>query len=84
MPKVEIYSKMLCPYCTRAKMLLKELDVEFTEYKIFWNKKIFDEMVQRSNGGRTVPQIFIDGQSIGGCDELHSLHDTGKLMNLLK
>ena len=65
-------------------MLLKELDVEFTEYKIFWNKKIFDEMVQRSNGGRTVPQIFIDGQSIGGCDELHSLHDTGKLMNLLK
>jgi len=83
MPKVEIYTKMLCPYCTRAKALLNDLQTTFTEHKIFWSPKKFEEMVERSNGGRTVPQIFIDGQCVGGCDELHTLHREGKLAPLL-
>jgi len=83
MPKVEIYTKMLCPYCTKAKALLNDLKTDFVEHKIFWSPSKFSEMVERSNGGRTVPQIFINGQCIGGCDELHTLHDKGELQPLL-
>ncbi|MEO0378411.1 MAG: glutaredoxin 3 [Cyanobacteria bacterium P01_A01_bin.17] len=81
--KVEIYTWMMCPYCIRAKHLLKRKGVEFTEYKIDGDNAARSAMAERSNGGRSVPQIFIDDQHVGGCDEIHALDSEGKLDPLL-
>ncbi|PZD75493.1 putative glutaredoxin [Acaryochloris thomasi RCC1774] len=81
--KVEIYTWMMCPYCIRAKHLLKRKGVEFTEYKIDGDNAARAAMSERANGGRSVPQIFIDDQHIGGCDEMHALDANGKLDPLL-
>jgi glutaredoxin 3 len=70
MKPVEIYTSPICGYCVAAKRLLNKKGVEFTEYNVMMNSEKRAEMTQRSNGGRTVPQIFIDGKPIGGCDEL--------------
>jgi len=70
MKPVEIYTTPICGYCTAAKRLLSKKGVEFTEYNVMTSPEKRTEMIQRSNGGRTVPQIFIDGKPIGGCDEL--------------
>jgi glutaredoxin 3 len=83
MAKVEIYTKGHCPYCTRAKALLEQKQVEFTEYPIDVQPELRDEMIERANGGYTVPQIFIDSQHIGGCDDMMALESQGKLAPLL-
>ena len=80
---VEIYTWQTCPFCIRAKMLLWWKGVKFTEYKIDGNQEARNQMAQRANGGRTVPQIFINDQHIGGCDELYSLDVKAQLDPLL-
>ncbi len=80
---VEIYTWQTCPYCIRAKMLLWWKGVKFTEYKIDGNETARAKMAERANGRRTVPQIFINNQHIGGCDDLYNLDSQGQLDPLL-
>ena len=79
MAKVEIYTKAWCGYCARAKALLGDKGVAFDEYDISMGGPTRDEMLKRAPGQTTVPQIFIDGRHIGGCDDLHALERAGKL-----
>lgn len=79
MAKVEIYTKMMCPYCSRAKALLREKGVDFEETDITMGGPKRAEMIERANGGYTVPQIFIDGTHVGGSDDLAALEAAGKL-----
>ena len=81
--KVEIYTWSRCPFCVRAKELLKDKQVDFTEYCIDGDEDARDKMANRSNGKRSLPQIFIDDQHIGGCDDIHALDRQGKLDPLL-
>lgn len=81
--KVEIYTKMFCGYCVRAKRLLEQKGVAFTEYDITIDGAKGDEMRQRAPGAITVPQVFIDGRPIGGSDDLAALDREGKLDSLL-
>jgi len=83
MPKVEIYSKMFCPYCVRAKRLLDQKGVTFEEYDITMGGPQRAEMIQRAHGRTTVPQIFIDGVHVGGSDDLAALERAGKLDPML-
>ncbi len=80
---VEIYTWQTCPFCIRAKMLLRWKGVKFTEYKIDGDGAARSQMSERANGGRTVPQIFINNQHIGGCDEMYQLDAQGQLDSLL-
>ncbi|BBA80212.1 glutaredoxin [cyanobacterium endosymbiont of Rhopalodia gibberula] len=80
---VEIYTWLICPFCIRAKFLLWWKGVNFTEYKIDGDEAARDKMSQRSNGKRSVPQIFINNKHIGGCDVLYALNETDKLDALL-
>jgi glutaredoxin 3 len=80
---VEIYSSFWCPYCYRAKNLLKSKGVEFKEIEVDNDANLREEMVKRAGGRRTVPQIFIDGKHVGGSDELAALDRAGKLDPLL-
>jgi len=84
MKLVELYTKSTCGYCHAAKRLLASKGVSFTETDINRHPDKRGEMIQRSNGGRTVPQIFIDGTPIGGFDDLNALDRAGKLDALLK
>lgn len=84
MAAVEIYSTMFCGYCMRAKRLLSQKNVAFTEYDLFAEPARRREMIARSGGRTTVPQIFINGTHIGGCDELYALEREGKLDSLLE
>ena len=79
MAKVEIYTTMLCGYCHRAKKLLQERGIAFTEIDVMTDGKLRDEMRQRTGGRTSVPQIFIDDRHIGGCDDLYALDQAGKL-----
>ncbi len=83
MKPVEIYTTPICGYCTAAKRLLNKKGVEYTEYNVMLKPALRAEMTQRSNGGRTVPQIFIDGKPIGGCDELFGLEGDDVLDKML-
>lgn len=83
MPPVEIYTTRYCPYCTRAKALLKRKGVAFKEIDLAGNWELRDEMIQRANGRTTVPQIFIGKVHVGGSDDLHELDYDGKLDALL-
>jgi glutaredoxin 3 len=83
MAKVEIYTKFLCPYCSRAKALLKDKGAAFDEYDITMGGPQRAEMLERSGGRTTVPQIFIDGRHIGGSDDLAALDRSGGLDPLL-
>lgn len=83
MPKVEIYTWSTCPFCRRAKELLDSKDIDYTEYDITGDDDARDKMAARANGRRTVPQIFIDDQWIGGCDDMHLLEAEGRLDTLL-
>lgn len=83
MPEVQIYTKSWCGYCTRAKALLNRKGVAFDEVDIEGDDARRDEMIERSGGGRTVPQIFIGGRHVGGCDDLHRLEAEGRLDELL-
>ncbi|MGB3491820.1 MAG: glutaredoxin 3 [Elainellaceae cyanobacterium] len=80
---VEIYTWQLCPYCIRAKLLLWWKGVNFTEYKIDGDEAARAKMAERADGRRSVPQILINHQHIGGCDDLHALEGQGKLDALL-
>ena len=80
---VEIYTWATCPYCIRAKLLLWWKAVNFTEYKIDGNEEARAKMAQRANGKRSVPQIFINDEHIGGCDDLYRLDGRGELDPLL-
>ena len=82
MAKIEIYTKPMCPYCVRAKALLNKKNVSYSEVNAFLNSKKRQEMNARS-GRNTFPQIFIDGQHIGGCDDLMALEARGGLDPLL-
>ncbi len=83
MSEIIIYSKDVCPYCVRAKALLEKKNASFTEIKIT-NEVIRDEMIKKSGGRLTVPQIFINEKHIGGYDDLRALDVAGKLDELLK
>ena len=83
MPAIDIYTSPLCGFCHAAKRLLKQKGVTFNEIDILENPDRKPEMIQRAQGGRTVPQIFIDGDHVGGCDELYALERAGKLDPLL-
>ena len=83
MATVEIYTKAFCGYCARARRLLDSKSIEYTEYPIDMDAAKRAEMIQRANGRMTVPQIFIDGRHVGGCDELMTLERDGKLNDLL-
>jgi len=83
MPSVEIYTTRFCPYCHRAKALLRRKGVEFSEIDLAGNWERRDEMIKRANGRITVPQIFIGAVHVGGCDDLHALERAGKLDPLL-
>ena len=80
--KVEIYSTPFCPYCVRAKALLNQKGVSYEDVDVMVHPAKRQEMTQRS-GGRTVPQIFIDGKAIGGCDEMFDLDYDGELDAML-
>jgi glutaredoxin 3 len=79
MAKVEVYTTMFCPYCSRAKALLEHKGIAFEEISLDEEPQRRTEMVKRANGGRTVPQIFINGEHIGGCDDMFALEQAGKL-----
>lgn len=83
MPNVEIYTTPICPYCMRAKALLNSKNVDYTEINLWIERARRQEMLDRSDGRTSVPQIFIDGEGIGGSDELAELERTGKLDALL-
>lgn len=84
MPQVEIYTKMFCPYCTRAKRLLADKGVAFEEYDITLGGRRRAEMLSRAGGRHTVPQIFIGQRHIGGSDDLAALDAAGRLDPLLR
>jgi len=83
MANVEIYTKATCPFCHRAKALLSQKGVNFKEIAIDGNAELREKMIERS-GRTTVPQIFIDAQHIGGCDDLFALDGRDGLEPLLK
>ena len=83
MPKIEIYTKMLCPYCARAKSLLTKKGAAFDEIDISMGGPLRAEMLERSGGKATVPQIFIGKTHVGGSDDLAALDNGGKLDALL-
>lgn len=83
MNKVEIYTSPLCGYCHAAKRLLTQKGVDFAETDVLMEPTKKSEMIERAHGGRSVPQIFIGGEHIGGCDELHALERAGMLDKML-
>ena len=83
MKSVEIYTSPLCGYCHAAKRLLTKKGVAFTEHDVSRDASLRAVMMQRSNGARTVPQIFVGDTHVGGSDDLHALEHAGKLDALL-
>lgn len=79
MVEIEIYTTNSCPYCVKAKNLLDKKSLKYKEVNVGFDENKWSEMISRSGGKRTVPQIFIGGVSIGGCDELYALERSGKL-----
>jgi glutaredoxin 3 len=83
MKSVTIYTTQMCPYCVRAKALLAKKGVAYDEIDVMMDMKARAEMMNKSHGARTVPQIFIGDIHVGGCDELYALERDGKLDPLL-
>ena len=83
MKPVRMYTTPICPYCVRAKSLLKKKGVDVEEVDVFMDMRAREEMESRSGGARSVPQIFIGETYVGGCDELYALEKEGKLDRLL-
>jgi glutaredoxin 3 len=83
-PKIEVYSTAVCPYCVSAKNLLKSKGLEWTEVRIDTDPAQREVMLARSGGRRTVPQIFINGHHVGGFDDLAAADRSGKLAQLLE
>ena len=84
MVNIDIYTTPYCPFCIRAKKLLANKKVEFNEIDLSENPDKFEEMLSKSNGARTVPQIFVNGEHIGDCDHIHDLDQKGELNKILK
>lgn len=82
--RIVIYGTRWCPYCHRAKTLLDRLGIRYVEIDVDADPSKRREMMARAHGRRTVPQIFIDGQGIGGCDDLHALAAAGKLDEIMQ
>jgi len=80
---VDIYTKATCFYCMRAKALLDDMNLAYNEIKIDGDAPLREKMINRSHGASTVPQIFINNNHIGGCDDLFALHAQDKLASLL-
>ena len=83
MKKITIYTTPYCPFCIRAKQLLKNKNIKFQEIDLSKEPDKFDEMSKKSNGARTVPQIFADDTHIGDCDYIHELDNRGELDKIL-
>lgn len=83
MAEIIIYTKDYCPHCVKAKQLLTIKKQTFQEIDITHDPETAMKMVEKSGGRKTVPQIFINGKHIGGCDDLHALNDKGELDKLL-
>lgn len=83
MAQVTIYTRIGCGYCTSAKRLLEQKNVEYTEHDASFAPELRREMIQRANGKTTFPQIFINDYHVGGCDDLYALEQTGRLDRLL-
>ncbi|MEC9367434.1 MAG: glutaredoxin 3 [Pseudomonadota bacterium] len=84
MPDIEIYTTALCPYCHAAKRLLGEMGAAFREIDVTFDPARRAEMRERSGGRSTVPQVFVNGKHVGGCDDLYALQERGELEALLK
>jgi len=84
MPKITIYTTPICPYCVRAKALLKKKGAPFEEIDVFMNTEARRKMEAKARGRYTVPQIFIGERHVGGCDELYALERAGELDPLLR
>jgi glutaredoxin 3 len=82
--KIEIYTKSTCPYCYRAKDLLVKKKLEFTEYDLLDNPELRTEMIERSGGLSTVPQIFINDKYLSDCDGLYALEQNGTLDSIIE
>lgn len=83
-PSIEIYTWSYCPFCIRAKALLDQKGAEYTEYCIDGDDVARAEMAKRSHGRRSLPQIFINDQHIGGCDDIYDLNAQNELDSLLQ
>lgn len=83
MPEITIYTTPLCPYCNMAKGLLKRKNATFTEIDVSDDSSKRLAMIERAQGRRSVPQIFIGAAHVGGCDDLHALESQGKLDGML-
>jgi glutaredoxin 3 len=83
MSQIEIYTTPFCPYCTAAKKLLAEKGAAFSEIDVSRDDALRDIMMERAGGRRTVPQIFIGAEHVGGCDDLYALDKAGGLDRLL-
>ncbi len=83
MAKIEIYTTSICAYCDRAKQLLRRHNLHFEEINVASNLEKREEMLKRSNGRQTVPQIFINGKHVGGCDDLYALDKAGRLLSMI-
>ncbi len=83
MSRIEIYSSLWCPFCSRAKALLKRKGVAYEEIDVDRDPNLRQQMMRRAGGRRTVPQIFIDGRHVGGSDDLADLERAGELDALL-
>jgi len=77
--RIEVYSSYFCPYCARAKALLERKGVPFEDIDLLEQPNRRAEMVERAGGRTSVPQIFINGEHVGGCDDLHALDKAGQL-----
>jgi glutaredoxin 3 len=84
MARIEVYTSMLCGYCYRAKKLLESKGVAFEDIDVMTQPGRRDEMIARSGGRTSVPQIFVDGRHIGNCDDIYALEASGKLDSLLQ
>lgn len=83
MAKVVLYTSPICPYCIRAKQLLKRKGISYVDIDVWGNRKNRAEMIEKAGGRTTVPQIFINDRHVGGCDDLYALEQAGKLDPLL-
>lgn len=84
MASIDIYTTGLCPYCYRAKKLLDDKGAAYAEIDVMFTAGKRDEMIKRSGGRRTVPQIFIGDMHVGGYDDLAAMESAGKLDPLLQ
>jgi glutaredoxin 3 len=84
MVSVVIYTRQFCGYCAAAKALLEKKGVDYVEHDATGKPELRTEMIDKAHGRNTFPQIFINGQHVGGCDDIHALDRAGKLDPLLK